>query len=112
MNVRGRRCALVVAALCLVVACSGNQNPSNPGPLSAALRGIVHLIPTGPPIAGVSVTVQNKTAVTLADGSFSFSGLTVGETAVRLVKDGYVPGDLKLTLVAGDNFFSLGMAPQ
>jgi hypothetical protein len=108
-------CARVVVFALFFVAFSvscGGGNPAQPAPvLTATLRGVVHIIPTGPPIAGVSVTVQGQTATTAADGSFSFSGLAIGATSVTLQKDGYARGDLQLTLTAGDNFFSLGMAP-
>lgn len=89
------------------------RQPVGPDPLSTAtLRGLVHVIPTGPPIAGVTVTVQARTTTTAGDGTFRFSDLAVGETAVTLRKEGYGPGDIRLTLVGGDNFFSLGMAPS
>lgn len=96
----------------LTMACGGNPRaPAGPDPSpTATLRGVVHVIPTGPPIAGVTVTVQNRTTMTAADGMFGISDLATGETAVTLRKEGYAPGDIRLTLVAGDNVFSLGMA--
>jgi hypothetical protein len=102
------KAAFLLFLLTLAAGCGGGYGTS-PAP-TATLRGVVHLIPTGPPIAGVSVTVQGKTLVTPADGTFTFSSLTTGTTAVTLMKDGYARGDLQVTLNAGDNFFSLGMA--
>ena len=58
------------------------------------------------------VTVQDRTTMTGVDGTFRFSDLAVGDVSVALRKEGYAPGDLRLTLTAGENFFSLGMAPS
>ena len=106
---RTRLATGIVLALLAAGCGGGGGTPTQPAP-TATLRGLVHIIPTGPPISGVTVTVQGKTAVTPADGTFSFSGLTTGTTTVTLQKDGYTRGDLQVTLTAGDNFFSLGMA--
>lgn len=100
--------AAVIGAV-LLQACGGSGSPSAPAP-TATLRGVVHVIPTGPPIAGVTVTVHGTSVVTPADGTFTFSGLPTGATSVTLVKAGYVNGNLQVTLAAGDNFYSLGMS--
>lgn len=99
-------------ALTVVVtaSCGGGDEPSGPAaePI-AQLRGVVHEIPTGPPISGATVGVQGKQALSAPDGSFTFADLVAGETTVRLEKAGYTTQGIQLTLRRGDNFFSLGM---
>jgi len=100
-----------IMTVCAMTACGGS--PTQPGAATmATLRGAVHLIPTGPPIADVAVMVQGKSAVTAADGAFTLTGLAPGQTSVTLTRQGYQRADVQLTLVPGDNFFSLGIAPQ
>jgi hypothetical protein len=98
-------------ALAVLVAAAGcGKRPTDPSLPIAKLRGVVHVIPTGPNIGGVTVTVQGRSTITAADGSFTLTGLTPGETDVSLTRDGFHRGALRVTLVAGDNFFSLGMS--
>jgi hypothetical protein len=106
LSITGRVAAAAIVAV-LISGCGGKA-PTQPE--TATFRGVVHIIPTGPPIAGVTVTVQGKTAVTAADGTFTFTGLTTGQTNVTLAKEGFAPGAIQVTLNTGDNFFSLGMS--
>lgn len=106
-----RRITMTLLAI-LAASCGGGGDDST-GPHtnnSAQLRGVVHEIPTGPPIADATVSVQGKQALSASDGSFSLSELVAGETTVVLTKTGYTAQNLRLTLQRGDNFFSLGMA--
>ena len=94
----------------LTASCGGGDDTSGPAAESfAQLRGVVHEIPTGPPISGATVSVQGKQALSGTDGAFTFADLIAGETTVRLEKAGYTTQGIQLTLRRGDNFFSLGM---
>ena len=105
------RLAFAIATWLLAVAC-GSDSGTPTQPRTATLRGVVHVIPTGPPIDGVTVTAQGKTVVTSAQGNFTITELSTGDVDVNLSRTGYVRTTLRVTLNAGDNFFSLGMSPE
>jgi hypothetical protein len=105
------RLALALSAWLLSMACGGDGGTPTQ-PRTATLRGVVHAIPTGPPIDGVTVTAQGKTVVSSAQGNFTITELSTGDVDVNLSRIGYVPTTLRVTLSAGDNFFSLGMSPE
>lgn len=94
----------------LLNGCGGGSSPT--APVTALLNGNVHVIPTGPPIAEASVTLQGRTTITAANGNFTFSDLAPGTTSVVLSKTGFRTANLTITLVAGENFHSLGMEPN
>ena len=101
---------LALTAL-LMTSCGGGNDTVSPTPANIAqLRGVVHEIPTGPPISGATVNVQGKQALSGTDGTFTVPELVAGETTVRLERAGYTTQGIQLTLRRGDNFFSLGMA--
>ena len=106
------RLALALAVWFLAVGCGSDGGGTPTQPRTATLRGGVHLIPTGPPIEGVTVTAQGKAVVTSAQGNFTITELSTGDVDVNLSRSGYVRTTLRLTLNAGDNFFSLGMSPE
>ncbi|HEX4951942.1 MAG TPA: carboxypeptidase-like regulatory domain-containing protein [Thermoanaerobaculia bacterium] len=99
---------LILSALTLACGGDGGSSPTDP-PTTAILRGLVHTEPTGPPISGVEVRVQGRSAQTAADGTFRFEGLTPGMANTVLTKEGFEPLTAVLTLNSGDNFYSLGM---
>jgi hypothetical protein len=105
-----RRCVRVSLIVVTAASCGGNGDVAGPPPDNRAqLRGVVHEIPTGPRIPGATVTVQGQQALSDSDGNFTFPDLVAGETTVALSKTGYTAQTLRLTLLRGDNFFSLGM---
>ena len=107
-----RRFALTLVGCLLATACGSDGGGTPTQPRTATLRGVVHVIPTGPPIDGVTVTAQGKTVVTSAQGNFAITDLSTGDVDVNLSRAGYVRTTARVTLNAGDNFFSLGMSPE
>ncbi len=79
-------------------------------PVPAALSGAIN-IAGGGPLAGVTVTVQGKTATTGAGGGYSFAELTAGAATVVISKDGYWSETRELTLVPGANSLNLSLVP-
>ena len=106
------RFSLALGALLLAIGCGSDGGGTPTQPRTATLRGVVHVIPTGPPIDGVTVTAQGKTVVTSAQGNFTITELSTGDVDVNLSRAGYVRTTLRVSLNAGDNFFSLGMSPE
>ena len=106
------RLALALVIWLPAVGCGSDGGGTPTQPRTAILRGVVHVIPTGPPIDGVTVTAQGKTVVTSAQGNFTITELSTGDVDVNLSRTGYVRTTLRVTLNAGDNFFSLGMSPE
>lgn len=102
---------LLILSLGGLWGCGGGGSPTAPQG-RALFRGVVHVVQTETPVAGVTVTVQNRTTMTATDGAFSISDLTPGSTNVALRKTGFLPGNLQLTLVEGTNDFSLGIVPE
>lgn len=103
--------ALLLLLFGVLWGCSGGGSPTEP-PNRATFRGGVHIVQTETPVPGVTVSVQSRTTMTGDDGMFSIGDLTPGPATVALRKTGYVPADLQLTLMPGDNVFSLGMTPE
>jgi hypothetical protein len=104
------RLALFLVTGLLAVGCGGGGTPTQPR--TATLRAVVHVIPTGPPIDGAVVTAQGKTVTTSAQGNFTITDLSTGDVDVALSRTGFVRTTVRVTLTAGDNFFSLGMSPE
>jgi hypothetical protein len=59
----------------------------------------------GAPLAGVDVSVQGiaRTATTTPKGTFEFSGVKLGPTAVTVRRLGYAPQSIIVRIVDGDN---------
>lgn len=111
MRSQSRLRLLLALPLLLTLACGGGaSSPTAPAP-EALLLGRVHVVPNGPGIVGATVNTQGRTTFTVADGNFNLPHLALGSTTVTLTAAGYRTATLQLTLVEGNNSFSLGMEP-
>jgi hypothetical protein len=101
--------AILALALLLLAACGGSDSPSSP--TLATMRGRLHVIGSSTTIAGGTLTVQGTSGVSGPDGSFSIAGLQPGLTNVSVSAPRFFSNTIGVTLVAGDNFFSIAMEP-
>jgi Tfp pilus assembly protein PilF len=94
--------SVVALISCGVAVAQGNNSGS------ASIHGLVQ-DPSGAPLSNVSLILHNKnspttlTTTTDAQGSYTFTGLSVGQYSLQASKKGYVDSDLKsLAITARD----------
>jgi hypothetical protein len=106
-----RRLSLWALAL-LVAACGGGGGgPTVPAPTTATLTGTVHIQGGTTAVAGAAVSAQGASTTTDARGDFALTNLAPGQTTVSLTRDGYRATAIGVTLVVGNNHFSIAMEP-
>ena len=68
------------------------------------IAGSVSDVTTGEPVATVNVVLQpgGKSTVTGTDGSFSYKDVEPGTYTIEIKKEGYLPNDKEVTVVAGE----------
>lgn len=87
-------------------------------PLSAqspegTIRGRITDGATQQPIAGATVTVGSRNALTQADGAYFISGVPAGTDTVRARMLGYAPATRAVTIAGGDTaVVDLALSPQ
>ena len=69
---------------------------------TGTVRGRVTDAGTQQPLAGVTVTVRSRAAVTQADGRYVISGVAAGSDSVRARLIGYSPAVQAITIAGGD----------
>ena len=77
--------------------------------VQAGLTGKVTDINTSLPLSGVTVATSGKTATTAADGTYSITGLVIGNITVTFTKSGYAQETATKTIVAGANTLDMQM---
>ena len=77
--------------------------------VQAGLAGKVTDINTSLPLAGVTVSTSGKTATTAADGTYSITGLVIGNITVTFTKAGYAQETATKTIMAGANTLDMQM---
>jgi hypothetical protein len=68
---------------------------------TGAVRGRVTEAATQQPIAGVTVTLGSRSALTQADGNYAITGVPAGTDNVRARMLGYAPAAQPVTVAAG-----------
>jgi TonB-dependent starch-binding outer membrane protein SusC len=104
-----KRAACVIGALLAVLRTAplGAQQPTG------TVRGRVTNAATEQPLAGVSVTVGRRAAVTRADGGYVVNDIPVGSDTVRARLIGYAPATQAVTVAGGDTVtVDLAMTPR
>jgi Secretion system C-terminal sorting domain/Carboxypeptidase regulatory-like domain len=81
-------------------------------PGEADAMGTVTDAVTGDPIPGVSVQFPTQSGITDGNGTYSFTGLFVGDNAVTLTMDGYDTVNTMVFLDPGMNDYDFEMDPQ
>ena len=93
-----RRAGCVIAALLAVLWVA----PLRAQQASGTIRGRVTNAATQQPLAGVSVTVGRRAAVTRADGGYLLNDVPAGTDTVRARLIGYAPAKQPVTVAGGD----------
>ena len=89
MMFRFRRWAMAVGAFVAwsgLAACGPGGTPPSP---IISVSGTVREAVTNQPIAGATVTVQSKSATTVANGTYSITGLAEGQAVVTITHQGH-----------------------
>ncbi len=104
---RWLRCSIGVFLAALLVA------PLSAQELTGTVRGRVTGETSQRPVQSVMVTVGSRRTMTLADGSYQFTGITAGALTVQARMIGYAPVTQSVTLAAGQTLdVDLVMTPQ
>lgn len=108
-----RRMFSVLISLCCLLAivmigCSGDSS-TNSG--TANLTGSVHVLGGTTVVSDVAVSAQWKSTTTDATGHFELRSLQPGQTAVVLMKQGFISATINVNLVPGANSFSIAIQP-
>ena len=104
-----RRLRCIIAALAAVLWIA----PLSAQQATGTIRGRVSNAATQQPLAGVSVTVGRRAAVTRADGRYLLSDVPAGTDTVRGRLIGYAPATQAVTVAGGDTVtVDLGMTAR
>src|SRR4029077_9817120 len=93
-----KRAACVIGAILAVLGTPplGAQQPTG------TVRGRVTNAATQQPLAGVSITVGRRAAVTRTDGGYVVNDVPAGSDSVRARLIGYAPAKQAVTVTGGD----------
>jgi len=104
-----KRAACVIGAILAVLGTAplGAQQPTG------TVRGRVSNAATQQPLAGVSITVGRRAAVTRTDGGYVVNDVPAGSDSVRARLIGYAPAKQAVTVAGGDTVtVDLAMTPR
>jgi hypothetical protein len=111
---------LFIALITMLVAACGDE--STTGDLTTddattdesmatnSLSGVVEDF-NGDAVAGATVTLEDSTATTGADGRYQLDDLQVGNATVMVSAPGHLPAEADLALVAGTNLHDVVLMP-
>ena len=96
--------AVLAAGTVLLTSCG--QDGSGPGEVEAPtgkLSGVVMEATRSTPIAGATVSAENRQATTGADGAFELAGLPIRSVLLKVSAPAYEPFEQEISVQAGDN---------
>ena len=96
-----KKIGLILFAGVMLFACSNDIEEEL---TTGDIVGSVSDMTTGEPVGTVNVVLQpgGKSTVTGSDGTFSYKDLAPGTYTIEINKEGYLPNDKEITVVAGE----------
>lgn len=111
-----RTCAAILPFLiALVGACTSSDNPSDPGPTTGTIAGVVTDAVTGAPLSGATVVTQpaTTTATTNAQGAYTIPSISTGAYSITASRAGYNSNSTNAVAVAALTVtVNLALTPQ